>query len=436
MGGFSAFRLGPRLTGLIAAQGFDRPTPVQAEAIPLLMAGRDVIAVAPTGTGKTLAFALPLVRRLEAQGKPAPRAVTALVLSPTRELAAQTLAVLRALAEGTRLSVVQATGGVPAERQAARLAWGADILVATPGRLTDLLAQEAVTLDHLRHLVLDEADRMLDLGFAPALKRLRRNMPRERQTVMTTATMAPAVAEIAADWTAEAATIDLTPPARVPEGLVQEVRFLTQKDKARAVEAALRAAPGAAALVFARTRERAQKLAELLTRWGLRAGALHGERRQGQREAALEAFRSGALDVLVATDIAARGLDIPSVRLVVNHDLPVVPETYVHRVGRTARAGQAGRALSLVAPAEMADLRAIEALTDTPLEVVGGVPWPDELALAARQKAGLPMRGAAEAAAAEAAAPGPARGPGRAGGVRRTGPRPAVRGSSPPRRGR
>lgn len=399
MSGFEGMKLGPRLPAVLATQGIVQPTPVQAQAIPPLMAGRDLIAVAPTGTGKTLAFALPLVRKLEAQGKPAPRAVSALVLSPTRELAAQTLATLRALAEGTRLSVVQATGGVPAERQAARLAYGADILVATPGRLTDLHAQGAVSLDDLRHLVLDEADRMLDLGFAPALKRLRRNMPRERQTVMTTATMPPGVAEIAADWLVGPVTLDLTPAARVPEGIVQELRFVSQGDKARAVEVHLRAHPGEAALVFARTRERAEKLAELLGRWGLAAGALHGERRQGQREAALDAFREGRIAVLVATDIAARGLDIPAVRHVVNHDLPVVPETYVHRIGRTGRAGAAGRALSLVAPAEMADLAAIEALTGQPLAVAGGTPWPAEMAEAARRKAGLPIPRPEDAAA-------------------------------------
>ena len=391
MGDFGAMKLGPRLAGVLATQGITEPTPVQAQAIPALMAGRDLLAVAPTGTGKTLAFALPLVRRIEGQGKPKPGSVTALILSPTRELAAQTLATLRLLAEGTRLGIVQATGGVPADRQAARLAHGADILVATPGRLTDLLDRPGLTLDHLRHLVLDEADRMLDLGFAPALKRLRRNMPRDRQTVMTTATMPPAVAEVAADWLADPVTLDLSPPSRLPQGIAQAVVFVTQGDKARAVEGYLKAHPGEAALVFVRTRERAEKLADLLGRWGFRAGALHGEREQNQRDRALAAFRDGGLDVLVATDIAARGLDIPGVRHVINHDLPVVPETYVHRVGRTGRAGATGQALSLVAPAEMADLAAAEALTGVAMSVAGGQPWPAELAEGARRKAGLPM---------------------------------------------
>lgn len=400
---FGAMKLGPRLQAVLGGQGITTPTPVQAQAIPALMAGRDLLAVAPTGTGKTLAFALPLVRRIEGQGKPKPGSVTALVLSPTRELAAQTLETLRALADGTRLGIVQATGGVPADRQAARLAHGADILVATPGRLTDLLDRPGLTLDHLRYLVLDEADRMLDLGFAPALKRLRRNMPRERQTVMTTATMPPAVAEIAADWLADPLTLDLSPPSVLPGGIAQAVRFVTQGDKARAVEGYLREHGGEAALVFVRTRERAEKLADLLVRWGFRAGALHGERHQGQRDRVLEAFRGGALDVLVATDIAARGLDIPGVRHVVNHDLPVVAETYVHRVGRTGRAGATGRALSLVAPAEMADLAGIEGLTGTALTVAGGEPWPAEMAEDARRKAGLPkVRDPDEAEAAPA----------------------------------
>jgi ATP-dependent RNA helicase RhlE len=232
---------------------------------------------------------------------------------------------------------------------------------------------------------------MLDMGFAPALRRLRRNMPRERQTVMTTATMPEGVAEIAADWMDDPLTIDLTPPARVADGIEQRVHFTTQGDKARVLFAHLQTHPGEAALVFTRTRERAEKLADLLVHWGLSAGALHGERKQGQRDRALEGFREGQIAVLVATDIAARGLDVPTVRHVYNHDLPVVPDTYVHRVGRTARAGATGTAVSLVAPAEMADLAAIEALTGQVLEPVGGTPWPAELAEDARRKAGLPM---------------------------------------------
>lgn len=391
MDGFGALGLGPRLAAVLAGQGIDTPTPVQAQAIPALMAGRDVVALAQTGTGKTLAFSLPLVRKIEAHRKPKPRSVSALVLSPTRELAAQTLETLRGLAEGTTLGIVQATGGVPADRQAARLAHGCDILVATPGRLTDLLEQGALTLDHMRHLVLDEADRMLDMGFAPALRRLRRNMPRERQTVMTTATMPEGVAEIAADWMDDPLTIDLSPPARVADGIAQRVHFTTQGDKAKVLFAHLQTHPGEAALVFTRTRERAEKLADLLVHWGLTAGALHGERKQGQRDRVMDAFRDGQLAVLVATDIAARGLDIPQVRHVYNHDLPVVADTYVHRIGRTARAGATGTAVSLVAPAEMADLDAIEGLTGQVLTPVGGTPWPAELAEGARRKAGLPM---------------------------------------------
>jgi len=405
MHAFQAMGLGPRLAAVLTAQGFETPTPVQQQAIPALLKGRDVIALAQTGSGKTLAFALPLVRRLEADGKPPPGHVSAVVLSPTRELAAQTLAVLRDLAEGTRLGIVQATGGVPVERQAARLVHGADILVATPGRLTDLLTREALVLDRMRHLVLDEADRMLDLGFAAALKRLRRNMPRERQTVMTTATMAPGVAEIAADWMTDPLTLDLTLPARAPAGIDQQVRFCTQGDKAKLVDDWLKAHPGEQSLVFVRTRERAGKLADLLVRWGHVAAVLHGDRRQGQRDQTMEAFRDGRVAVLVATDIAARGLDIPAVRHVCNHDLPVVPETYVHRIGRTARAGRSGSALALVAPAEMADLRAIEALTGQSLAVVAGEAWPAELAETARRKAGLPM-GGAEGAMAPPDAPG------------------------------
>lgn len=392
MGEFSALKLGPRLEAVLAGQGIAIPTPVQAQAIPALMLGRDAQVVAPTGTGKTLAFAAPLMRKLEGHRKPKPGTVSAVILSPTRELAAQTVATLNALAEGTAVTVVQATGGVPVERQAARLQYGCDFLVATPGRLTDLLEREALTLEAMRHLVLDEADRMLDLGFAPALRRLRRNMPRERQTVMTTATLPGALEEIAADWLADPVKIDLSPAARVAEGITQAVHFSAQGDKARVLRGYLEAHPGETALVFARTRERAEKLATLLVHWNLRAGALHGERRQGQRDRVLEAFRGGELSVLVATDIAARGLDIPHVRHVYNHDLPVTPETYVHRIGRTGRAGLTGRALSFVAPAEMADLRAIEALTGQRMDLAGGQPWPDEMAEDARRKAGLPMR--------------------------------------------
>ncbi len=374
---FQSLGLDSRSLGRLRALGHDRPTPIQAGAIPPALAGRDVIGLARTGTGKTLAFGLPLVERLaELRGRPAPREVRALILAPTRELARQIEATLRGLTgEGRHLAVMLATGGASPGPQAERLARGADILVATPGRLIDLIDRDAVMLGAARFLVLDEADQMLDMGFIHALRRILRHLPKARQTLLFSATMPKAIEEIAAGCLTDPVRVAVNPPGQPAERIDQSVHFVAQGDKARLLERYLDGHREDRALVFARTKHGAEKLMKLLVAWGFAAASIHGNKSQNNRDRALAAFRAGTVRVLVATDVAARGLDIPEVRHVYNHDLPNVPEAYVHRIGRTARAGAAGRAVAFCAPAEMGELRAIERTIGTAIPVIGGTPW-------------------------------------------------------------
>ncbi|MFN3937282.1 MAG: DEAD/DEAH box helicase [Gemmobacter sp.] len=375
MSGFDNMGLAPSILAALASRGFTEPTPIQTRAIPQVMQGRDLMGLARTGTGKTAAFGLPLLHRLHALGHPpAPRTVRALILAPTRELVGQIAEHLELFTRGTAVRVTTVTGGASVHRQAERLARGADILVATPGRLIDLLERRAVSLDHAGYLVLDEADQMLDMGFIHALRRIARHIPQKRQTLMFSATMPKAIEDLAATWLRDPVRVAVDPPGRPAERIDQAVHFTTQGDKAKLLESYLVNHPGESALVFCRTKHGADKLAKLLASWGFSAGAIHGNRSQNQRDRMLAEFRAGTLKVLVATDVAARGIDIPLVRHVYNHDLPNVPENYVHRIGRTARAGAAGRAVAFCAPAEMEELRAIERLLGAALPVAGGVP--------------------------------------------------------------
>jgi ATP-dependent RNA helicase RhlE len=389
---FSTLGLSPGLLAALAAAGITDPTPIQAQAIPAVRQGRDVIGLAQTGTGKTLAFALPLVDRLGTFGHPpGPRQVRILVLEPTRELATQVRDAVLPLVRGGAIGLRLAVGGVSVDRQAEGLARGADILVATPGRLVDLLDRGAVSLGHLAALVLDEADMMLSLGFLPALRRIGRDLPLRRQTLMFTATFPDAIAGLARDWLRDPLRIEAAPPGRVAAGVAQAVHFVSNRDKARVLSQLLRTHPAEAALVFCRTREGAEKLGALLAGWGLPAVTIHGDRSHADRMATLAGFRAQAAGVLVATDLAARGLDLPAVRHVYNLDLPLQPETYVHRVGRTARAGAEGRAVSLVAPADMAALAAIETAQGAALPVASGSRW-SEAQAAPRRRAPPPAR--------------------------------------------
>ncbi|PWE28465.1 DEAD/DEAH box helicase [Pararhodobacter marinus] len=384
---FSMLDLAPTLLSALERTGKTEPTPIQARAIPPLLEGRDLMGLAQTGTGKTLAFGLPILHRLQGQGKPAPKSARALILAPTRELVQQIAASLTELAQGLPTSIVTVVGGASINRQTDRLVRGCDVLVATPGRLIDLLERKAVSLGQVQMLVLDEADQMLDLGFIHALRQIARHLPKQRQTMLFSATMPKDMSEIADTYLDRPVRVQVSPPGKTADKIAQAVHYVAQGDKAALLQEYLAKHPGELALVFGRTKHGSEKLSRLLDKWGFSVGAIHGNKSQGQRERTLAAFRAGETEVLVATDVAARGLDIPQVMHVYNFDLPNVPENYVHRIGRTARAGREGRAVAFCAPAEMADLRAIEKLTKQPIEVIGGEPWPERMAEEARTKA-------------------------------------------------
>jgi ATP-dependent RNA helicase RhlE len=363
------------MTGL-EKSGYTVPTPIQVQAIPYIMKGRDIMGLAQTGTGKTAAFGLPLLHRLMDIGHPpGPRKVRSLILAPTRELVSQIADNLTVYTKGTPIKVVMITGGASIFRQSEKLAKGADVLVATPGRLIDLLDRRALTLEDCGYLVLDEADQMLDMGFIHALRKIAQHIPMKRQTMLFSATMPKLIEDLAGTYLRDPVKVQVAPPGKPIEKIEQSVHYTPQGDKAKLLEEYLKAHQGEQALVFGRTKHGSEKLMKLLVSWGFKAGSIHGNKSQNQRDRTLTEFRNGDLDVLVATDVAARGIDIPGVRHVYNYDLPNVPENYVHRIGRTARAGAEGRAVAFCAPAEMGELKDIEKLLKTPLPIIGGAPW-------------------------------------------------------------
>ena len=374
---FSELGLPAKLVARLAAQGLDAPTPIQRGAIPHALAGRDVLGLAQTGTGKTAAFGLPIVQALAAdQRRPAPKTASALILAPTRELAAQIVDSLTAFSGGRGgLRIALVVGGKSINPQIARLERGTDVLVATPGRLIDLIDRRAVDLGETGFLVLDEADQMLDLGFIHALRRIAPLLPAERQTMMFSATMPKQMAELARAYLRNPARVEVAPPGRAADKVAQSVHFVPGTDKLSLLIDLLDAHRDERALVFARTKRGAERLMERLAKTGFAAASIHGNKSQGQRDRALSGFRDGTVRVLVATDVAARGIDIPGVENVYNFELPDVPENYVHRIGRTARAGAEGRAVALCAEEEAGALRAIERVLGTPIPVAGGTPW-------------------------------------------------------------
>ena len=409
---FSMLGLAPSLMDALSRLTITTPTPIQARASPPAMEGRDILGLAQTGTGKTLAFGLPILHGLLDTPRPAPKTAKALILAPTRELVNQIAENLQPFTEGTKLSVARVVGGASINRQIDRMARGCDVLVATPGRLIDLLERNSLTLAQVRVLVLDEADQMLDLGFIHALRKIVRYLPEQRQTLLFSATMPKLMSEIADAYLDRPVRVQVNPSGKTADRIEQNVHYVNQGDKAAVLRDYLDKHRDESALVFARTKHGADKLARLLASWGFGVGAIHGNKSQTQRERMLAQFRSGELPVLVATDVAARGLDIPLVQHVYNHDLPEVAENYVHRIGRTARAGRAGRAVALVAPAEMEELMAIEKLTGQRLEAIGGEPWSKAMAEAARdkvketRKAAQQQRSRGHAGAVSARAPG------------------------------
>ena len=384
---FSQLGLAEPILRALETKGYGEPTPIQRQAIPALLAGRDLLGIAQTGTGKTAAFALPSLHRLAHDPQPRPRAgCRMLVLSPTRELAAQIAENMRGYARYLNLSVQCVFGGVPVGKQARALVPGCDVLVATPGRMLDLIEQRALTLRHVEIFVLDEADQMMDLGFIVPLKRIAAMLPKGRQSLFFSATMPKAIADLGRQFINDPVRVEVTPQATTVERVEQFATFVNQGEKQALLTIKLRAglADGKIdrALVFARTKHGADRIAKHLGAARINVAAIHGNKSQGQRTAALQGFRSGSLRVLVATDIAARGIDVPGVSHVYNYELPNVAEQYVHRIGRTARAGADGIAESFVAPDERAYLRDIERLTG---EKLAPLPLPEDFAVEARR---------------------------------------------------
>jgi len=361
---FADLKLSSPILDALAAEGYTAPTPIQSQAIPQVLAGRDLCGIAQTGTGKTAAFALPILHRLASRPDATPRgACRVLVLSPTRELASQIAASFRTYGHGVPLSIAVVFGGVPLGAQERQLARGIDILVATPGRLLDLIDRRAVVLSSVEVLVLDEADRMLDLGFIHALKRLVKLVPRQRQTLLFSATMPRSIAELAEDYLNNPAKVTVAPAATTAERVEQGVIFVPSERKRDLLATMLRDPAFERVLVFTRTKHGADRVVRHLASAGIDAAAIHGNKSQPQRERALAGFRNGHGRVLVATDIAARGIDVEGVSHVINFELPNVPEDYVHRIGRTARAGAGGTAIAFCSDDERPYLRAIEKLT-------------------------------------------------------------------------
>lgn len=368
---FQQFGLAAPILKALVEEGYTQPTPIQMKAIPDVMAGRDLQGIAQTGTGKTAAFALPILHRLAAAPKrPMPRSSRVLVLSPTRELASQIAESFQSYGRHLRLSTTVVFGGVPIGRQQRALAGGVDVLVATPGRLLDLVDQRSLNLQGVEILVLDEADQMLDLGFIHALRRVVTLVPKERQTLFFSATMPKSIEELSAKFIRDPVKVAVTPVATTAERVEQSVMFVSQTDKPTLLRTLLQDKEIDRVLVFTRTKHGADRVVGQLARFAIPAAAIHGNKSQGQRERALADFKAGRSRVLVATDIAARGIDVDAVSHVVNFDLPNVPESYVHRIGRTARAGAAGQAISFCNREERAYLRDIEKLTRLKIAVV------------------------------------------------------------------
>ncbi|MEM7190716.1 MAG: DEAD/DEAH box helicase [Pseudomonadota bacterium] len=376
MSNFEMLGLAPAILTALDRASLKDPTPIQTQAIPLALAGHDIMGLAQTGTGKTLAFGLPLIEHLLAQpGKPAPKTVKALILAPTRELVNQISENLRKYTKKTKLKINTVVGGQSINKQIHFLQGGTDILVATPGRLIDLMERKAVDLSRVRQLVLDEADQMLDMGFIHALRQIAPRLGTPRQTMLFSATMPKLMEELSRSYLTNPHRVQVAPPGKAADKVAQSIHYLQKADKPAKLREILSADLGALALVFARTKHGAEKLMKGLVADGFNAASIHGNKSQGQRDRAIKAFRTGEVTILVATDVAARGIDIPGVAYVINYDLPEVPENYVHRIGRTARAGRDGEAIALCAPEEANLIRQIHKAMKAEIPVASGEPW-------------------------------------------------------------
>jgi ATP-dependent RNA helicase RhlE len=360
---FDAFGLAEPITRALAQENYATPTPIQAQTIPVALRGRDVVGIAQTGTGKTAAFALPILHALAADRRARERkSCRVLVLSPTRELSGQILDSFNTYGRHLRVTTALAIGGVSIGGQVRALQDGVDVLVATPGRLLDLVQSHALRLDRVEVLVLDEADRMLDMGFIHDIRKIVAKLPAKRQTLFFSATMPQAITELAGQMLRDPVRVAVTPAATTAERIDQRIVHLDRAAKPAALAELLRREPIDRALVFTRTKHGADKVVRALAKAGIAAQAIHGNKSQPQRERALAAFRAGRVSTLIATDIAARGIDVDGISHVINYDLPNIPESYVHRIGRTARAGAAGIAISFCDADEVPFLRDIEKL--------------------------------------------------------------------------
>lgn len=386
---FEALGLSRGILKSVQALGFDNPTPIQNAAIPLLLEGNDLMGLAQTGTGKTAAFGLPLAHHLLKQDdRPKSKTAHALILAPTRELANQIAGNLKEFVRRTPLRVGVVVGGASINVQKRNLMRGTDILVATPGRLLDLVQSKSIFLDKTRFLVLDEADQMLDLGFIHALRKIAKLLSTPRQTMLFSATMPKQVEELSRAYLSDPVRVEVSPSGRTADKINQSVHFVARRAKTELLKDCLIERRDDLSLVFMRTKHGAEKLMKHLVASGFEAASIHGNKSQGQRDRAIRQFRNGEIRVLVATDVAARGIDIPGVSHVYNYDLPEVPESYVHRVGRTARAGANGEAVAFCAPDEINLLRDIEKLVGITVRVASGEPVPEERGNAQNRKKG------------------------------------------------
>ena len=378
---FADLALAPFLLEALAEQGYAHPTPIQAQSIPQLLQGRDMLGMAQTGTGKTAAFALPLLHRLAADPRPAPRGgARILVLAPTRELVSQIAAGFESFGRHLKPSVMTIFGGVSQFHQVKALEAGVDIIVAAPGRLLDLVEQGLCDLSALEALVLDEADQMLDMGFAKPIERIVATLPADRHTLLFSATMPKSIATLADSLLRDPAKVEIAPPSTTVDRIEQSVMFLDAANKKDALLALLRTPDIGQAVVFTLQKNIANDVCAFIGEAGITAEALHGNKSQGQRERALDAFRAGTVQVLVATDIAARGIDVDTVTHVFNHDLPSLPESYVHRIGRTGRAGRSGFAVTLCDAEQRAWLHDVEREIGQALTVRDDHQWHCEIA--------------------------------------------------------
>ena len=384
---FKDLGLAEPLLRALEDEGYTTPTPIQAGAIPHLLQGRDLLGLAQTGTGKTAAFALPILQHLaQKRVAPSPKGARVLVLAPTRELASQIDESFASYARHMKLTHTVVFGGVGQQRQVDAMRRGVDVLIAAPGRLLDLMGQGHINLASVEILVLDEADRMLDMGFVKDIRRIVATLPKERQTLLFSATMPGSIAELAGGLLHNPVRVEVAPPSTTVERVRQTVMFVDEADKKAATLMLLKSPKVVRAIVFTLMKHEANKVAEFLTANGVIAEAIHGNKSQGARERAMGGFRTGAVKVLVATDIAARGIDVDEVSHVFNYDLPNVPETYVHRIGRTARAGREGMAVTLCDATQRQWLRDVERETRQDITVLREHPFHSEAAANSTQR--------------------------------------------------